>query len=134
MCHARTARYQAFDNTLGPQGERAEALVGFAIHLFNYLVVSVVLLVINLFASPGVPWAIWPLLGWGLGVASHGAGVFFGAGGRPALPARRPSSQAVASPNLEWSRVERRLENLEAIVTSEAWEESQYRDIERMRG
>ena len=124
MCYVRTARYQAFANTLGARGERAEALVGFAIHLVNYLAVSVILLVINLFASPGVPWATWPLLGWGIGVASHGAGVFFGAGGRPVLPLRKPASQAAASSNLEWSRVERRLENLEAIVTSEAWEES----------
>ena len=125
MCRPRTARYEAFANTLGARGERAEALVGFAIHLVNYLAVNVVLLVINLFASPGVPWAIWPLLGWGIGVASHGAGVFFGAlGGRPVLPVQRSVSQADASPSSDWSRVERRLENLEAIVTSEAWEES----------
>ncbi|MGI9174170.1 MAG: 2TM domain-containing protein, partial [Rhodothermales bacterium] len=108
MCRARTARYQAFANTLGARGERAETLVGFALHLINYLAVSVLLLLINLFASPSMPWAIWPLLGWGIGVASHGAGVFFGGGdGRPALPMQKPVSQAIASSSSDWSRVER---------------------------
>lgn len=106
---------------LDARGERAEVLVGFAIHLVNYLAINVVLLVINLFASPEVPWAIWPLLGWGIGVASHGAGVLFGAGGRPTLPGRTSVPQP-ADASSSWDRVERRLENLEAIVTSEAWE------------
>ena len=84
---------------------------------------NVVLLVINLLASPGVPWAIWPLLGWGVGVASHGAGVLLGAGdGRPALPKRTSKPLPVAEQRPDWDRVERRLENLEAIMTSETWE------------
>ena len=123
MCHAHTIRYSAFANRLGARGERAEALVGFAIHLAGYLAVNVVLLVINLLTSPGVPWAIWPLLGWGVGVASHGAGVLFGTGdGRPALPKRTSTPRPVTASGPDWNRVERRLENLEAIVTSETWE------------
>ena len=40
-------------------------------HLASYLITCTFLLVINLLTSPGYLWAIWPVLGWGIGVAFH---------------------------------------------------------------
>ena len=55
---------------------RAEAKYGFFVHAVVYAAVMLLLLVINLLTSPGALWFIWPLMGWGLAVVLHGAGVF----------------------------------------------------------
>jgi len=34
------------------------------------------LIVLNLITSPGYLWFIWPMMGWGIGVAAHAAGTF----------------------------------------------------------
>jgi len=34
------------------------------------------LVVINIFTAPRTLWFVWPLIGWGLAVALHGARVF----------------------------------------------------------
>ncbi len=44
---------------------------GVAVHLFVYLAVNALLIFINLTRSPENIWFIWPLLGWGLGLAAH---------------------------------------------------------------
>ena len=44
---------------------------GVAVHLFVYLAVNALLIGINLTTSPDNLWLIWPLLGWGLGLAGH---------------------------------------------------------------
>jgi hypothetical protein len=44
---------------------------GVAVHLFVYLAVNAFLIVVNLTTSPETLWSIWPLLGWGLGLAAH---------------------------------------------------------------
>ena len=49
---------------------------GFYMHLFVYVIISVFLYFLNRFTSPGAWWAHWPILGWGLGVALHGASIF----------------------------------------------------------
>lgn len=59
---------------------RAAAKLGFYIHAAVYVLVNAILLAINLSASPGQLWFIWPLLGWGIGLASHAFGVYAGAG------------------------------------------------------
>ena len=48
----------------------------FYVHLTQYLIVIPVLAAINLVSYPGYLWFVWPALGWGLGVAVHGARVF----------------------------------------------------------
>lgn len=58
--------------------KRAEAKIGFYIHLAVYVVVNVLLLVINLTASPQYLWFKWPLMGWGIGLFFHGMSVFSG--------------------------------------------------------
>jgi len=47
----------------------------FAAHLASYITVCLGLVVLNLIIG-GYFWAIWPLLGWGIGVAMHGIPVF----------------------------------------------------------
>ena len=44
---------------------------GVAVHLFIYLSVNTFLIAINLQTSPETLWSIWPLLGWGAGLAAH---------------------------------------------------------------
>ncbi|MEM7292794.1 MAG: 2TM domain-containing protein [Pseudomonadota bacterium] len=49
---------------------------GFYGHLTQYVAVIALLFVINLLTSPGYIWAIFPALGWGVGVLFHAAAVF----------------------------------------------------------
>ena len=55
---------------------RADVKLGFRTHLFAYLLVNAGLVVINLVTSPGYFWAIWPIIGWGLGLAAHFVAVY----------------------------------------------------------
>ena len=48
-------------------------------HLMLFAVVNAGLLAINLVASPGRLWFVWPLLGWSIWLALHAIGTF-GAG------------------------------------------------------
>jgi hypothetical protein len=48
--------------------------IGFRIHLFVYLAVQVLLVATWWFTSNNgevMPWFIFPLLGWGIGVVAH---------------------------------------------------------------
>lgn len=53
---------------------RAGAKMGWFIHAFVYVVVNVGLVVLA--ASRGHNWAVYPLMGWGLGLLIHGAVVW----------------------------------------------------------
>jgi len=48
-----------------------EKIRGVAVHLFVYLAVNALLVGINLTYSSDTLWFIWPLLGWGIGLAGH---------------------------------------------------------------
>jgi hypothetical protein len=58
---------------------RAGAKLGWFIHAFVYVLVNVGLVALS--ASRGHTWAVYPLLGWGLGLLIHGAVVWFVATG-----------------------------------------------------
>jgi hypothetical protein len=58
---------------------RAGAKLGWLIHATVYVLVNTLLLTLSL--SSGRGWAVFPLLGWGLGLAVHGAVVFVTTGG-----------------------------------------------------
>ena len=60
---------------------RAGAKMGFYIHAVVYVIVNLGLM--GLAAMSARNWAVFPALGWGLGLAIHGAVVFLlsGAGG-----------------------------------------------------
>lgn len=47
----------------------------FARHLASYVVVNAALAGMNLMTGGG-PWVLWVILGWGIGVALHGVGLF----------------------------------------------------------
>jgi hypothetical protein len=55
---------------------RAEAKIGFYIHLAVYVGVNILLIIINLSTSPRYIWFEWPLLGWGIGLFFHGMSTF----------------------------------------------------------
>ena len=47
---------------------------GFTSHLYSYLGVNALLILINLL-TPGPWWVQWPILGWGIGLFFHYRGV-----------------------------------------------------------
>lgn len=59
--------------------KRAGAKLGWYLHAGVYLLVN--LLLVTLSATGGRHWAVYPALGWGIGLAVHGAVVFLVAGG-----------------------------------------------------
>lgn len=50
---------------------------GFVIHLFVYVAVNALLIVVNLLYMPTYYWFLFPLLGWGLVLAAHAYAVFY---------------------------------------------------------
>lgn len=54
---------------------RANAEVGFYMHLLSYLGVMAFLAFINLMTT-SYPWFLWPVMGWGIGLFSHYMAVF----------------------------------------------------------
>ncbi len=74
-----TASHAPDDATLLHRArQRAGARMGFRIHLLAFLAVNLVLAAIAL--SRGQSWFIWPLLGWGMGLAAHGLGLAWAMG------------------------------------------------------
>jgi hypothetical protein len=61
---------------------RVEKKLGFYHHLITYALVNVLLIVVNLITWSGFPWFIFPLVGWGIGLAGHAFQVFELGGGR----------------------------------------------------
>ncbi len=57
---------------------RAGVKLGFYIHLAAYIAVNLLLVVVNFSTNPENLWFRWPLLGWGIGLLSHGFAVFVG--------------------------------------------------------
>jgi hypothetical protein len=51
--------------------KRVGIKMGFFIHLLVYVLVNLGLLLLN-YANGGPRWHLWPLAGWGLGLAIHG--------------------------------------------------------------
>lgn len=49
---------------------------GFYSHLGTWLVFSAFFIFLNITTSRGDFWAIWPIAGWGVGVALHAIGIF----------------------------------------------------------
>lgn len=49
--------------------EREEARRGFTIHAIVYALVMTGLIILNLTVATEFPWAVFPLIGWGIGLA-----------------------------------------------------------------
>ena len=82
---------------------RAGAKIGVMVHATVYVLVNAALALIQYRVSPDVAWNLFPLAGWGLGLALHAAAVFFAGAGASLrerleadelrrLEARHPSS------------------------------------------
>lgn len=69
---------QAIETSSAYRAARSKVhrLKGFYTHLFFYLLVNAGLIALNLLYSPGHLWFFWPLLGWGIGIASHAFNTF----------------------------------------------------------
>jgi hypothetical protein len=57
---------------------RIEAKRGFQAHFVVYLIVNAALVLIWALTSGDYFWPIWPILGWGIGIAAHAASVYLG--------------------------------------------------------
>ncbi|MEM9303671.1 MAG: 2TM domain-containing protein [Pseudomonadota bacterium] len=57
--------------------KRINELKVFYAHLVSYVAVSVFLFAINMLTSPGFFWFLFPVLGWGIGIAIHAGLVFW---------------------------------------------------------
>jgi hypothetical protein len=56
----------------GPKGIAVRKAMWHA-HLSSYVLVNLMLVVIWLFTTPGgYFWPVWPMFGWGIGLAAHG--------------------------------------------------------------
>lgn len=56
--------------------KRVNELKGFYGNLISYCLVIPFLIFVNLYTAPQYQWFWWPMLGWGIGLASHGIAVF----------------------------------------------------------
>jgi hypothetical protein len=64
------------DNELQRRARRrVSRKMGFYVHLCVYLLVNLGLAAVNLIGG-GPRWHLWPLAGWGLGLAIHGVVTF----------------------------------------------------------
>lgn len=54
----------------------AEKKRDFIKHLRVYLAMSIFFVVLNVMTSSGNFWAIWPIMGWGIGVVMEGLSVY----------------------------------------------------------
>jgi 2TM domain len=59
--------YKAADRQL----EREQARRGFTIHAIVYALVMTGLIILNLTVATEFPWAVFPLVGWGIGLTAH---------------------------------------------------------------
>lgn len=56
--------------------KRAGAKLGWYLHAVLFVVVNVVVFSMSRYGFGNRPWSVYPLLGWGLGLALHGVSVF----------------------------------------------------------
>ncbi len=64
-------------NTLEEKAkERVAELKAFYVHLMTYIVGCIFFIVVNYMYTPNSNWAIFPILGWGIGILSHGLRTF----------------------------------------------------------
>ncbi len=56
--------------------EYVEGIKSFYQHLFSYIPTMAILVVINFLFTPDFFWVLFPIIGWGIGIISHGAQAF----------------------------------------------------------
>ena len=71
-------------------------------HLTSYCIVNGFLLMVNLITGPRYLWVVWPMMGWGMGLAFHYVNTFFVAEEKIERGARRLLRKRQR--RLEWLR------------------------------
>jgi hypothetical protein len=56
--------------------QRVEAKIAFRNHVYVYIFINTLLIIINLFWSPDYFWAKWPMMGWGIALILHALKVY----------------------------------------------------------
>jgi hypothetical protein len=56
--------------------KRARAKLGWYMHAMLYVLVNLFIFAVSRYGFGNRPWSIYPLLGWGVGLALHGVSVF----------------------------------------------------------
>jgi hypothetical protein len=104
-----------------------EKKIDFKRHFRTYLVMSVFFLGLNTFGRTDSFWAIWPILGWGIGVAMQGLSLY-GPLADPddAHPEDREFSGPL--PDITDEDVRRRREERDRIELKELQDNRPYRD------
>ena len=59
------------ENLYNRAERRVDEKIGFYRHLYSFIVVNVILLVINILFSRGEWWFYWVTFFWGIGLVSH---------------------------------------------------------------
>src|SRR6266852_3263836 len=77
---------------------REVVLQSFKMHVAVYLPVNLLLIAIWAAAGGGYFWPIWPILGWGVAVACHGAPLLALLGSRTGDPAAPRHAEPLRSP------------------------------------
>jgi class 3 adenylate cyclase len=98
----------------GRRRRRSGLETSFRIHLTVFILVNLMLIGIWAASGGGYFWPVWPILGWGIGVGSHGAPLLARRGSRPhhridpvssvdevasSVAAERPSLRSAAAPD-----------------------------------
>ncbi len=74
--------FQTKDNSRDPQiWEIAQRRVSFKYHFVSYVIINAFLWIVWAMSGGendhnGLPWAIWPTLGWGIGLLFHFLGAY----------------------------------------------------------
>ncbi|MDB5751503.1 MAG: hypothetical protein JWP65_1924 [Ramlibacter sp.] len=63
--------------------KRASAKLGWFVHAAVYVLVNLGLFAMSRYGFGHRPWSVYPVLGWGLGLALHGVAVFVLGGAGP---------------------------------------------------
>lgn len=92
--------------------KRVKKLKSFYSNFGSWIVFSIFFTLLNLFTSPGYFWAIFPILGWGIGVAFQAFDVF----GLPGF-----------GKNWEEKALEREIERIRYKKDAEKWHEYEER-------
>jgi len=74
--HAFNIKDEDHDRAYERAQKRVKEIKSFYGNLISYCIIIPSLIIINLITSPGKIWFVFPMLGWGIGVAAHGMSVF----------------------------------------------------------
>ncbi|MFM2400176.1 MAG: hypothetical protein RL341_2333 [Pseudomonadota bacterium] len=101
--------------------KRVEDIKGFYGHLLSYVLVNALLAAINLIFSPKQIWFVFPLMGWGIGVAVHafsvwGPSMWFGRAWEEKKIAELLAKEKIKTLSTEKQLVESQMRMLQAQI------------------